>query len=65
MITRVTNNAKTLYITFCDDIGVNNGGYYCQVYENELMDNEIDNFVIPAGADIDEVVNNYINNFAR
>lgn len=32
------------YITFCDD----NNGYYCQVYTDENLEYEIDNFVIHA-----------------
>lgn len=30
------------YITFCDD----NNGYYCQVYTDENLECEIDNFFI-------------------
>jgi len=36
-----------LFITFCDDIGVNKGGYFCQVYDKELEgQEEIDYFTI-------------------
>ena len=46
-------DSKKVYITFCDDCDINKGGCYCQVYDNEDMDNEIDNFVI----DIEDVKN--------
>lgn len=36
-----------LYITFCDDCDKNIGGYFCQIYNDENLENEIDNFVIP------------------
>ena len=41
-------NGKKVYISFCDDVGENKGGYYCQVYADSNCDNEIDNFVIQA-----------------
>lgn len=37
---------KGYYVSFCDDVGVNEGGYYCQVYTDNWMCYEIDNFVI-------------------
>ena len=58
-------NGKKVYISFCDDVGENKGGYYCQVYADSNCDNEIDNFVI--GAEevatglTDEIVASYFN----
>lgn len=58
-------DGKKVYISFCDDCDINKGGYYCQVYDNEDMDNEIDNFVIQA-EDVaagltDKMVKDYLN----
>lgn len=58
-------DGKKVYISFCEDCDINKGGYYCQVYDNEDMDNEIDNFVIQA-EDVavgltDKMVEDYLN----
>ena len=37
---------KGLYISTTPDCGPNEGGYYCQVYEDEEMANQIDDFCI-------------------
>lgn len=58
-------DGKKVYISFNDDCDINEGGYYCQVYDNEDMDNEIDNFVIEAEDVVagltDEMVEEYLN----
>lgn len=36
------------YVSLCDDIGENKGGYFCQVYLDEYGENEFDYFVIHA-----------------
>ena len=41
-------NKRQVWISRCDDVGENEGGYYCQVYSDSNMENEIDNFVIQA-----------------
>lgn len=35
-----------LYVTFCDDVIPNAGGYFCQVYTDRDLDYEIDCFCI-------------------
>jgi len=35
-----------VFVSLCDDIGENEGGYFCQVYDDEDMENEINYFVI-------------------
>lgn len=45
MIRAKTNKGTDIYISLCDDVGENKGGYYCEVYLNEDED-AIDNFVI-------------------
>lgn len=37
---------RGLYISTTDDCGENLGGYYCQVYADEGMTEEIDDFCI-------------------
>ena len=39
-------SSKKVFVSFCDDNGINKGGYYCQVYDDEMLKHEIDNFVI-------------------
>ena len=46
MIKVTTKNRVELFISLCDDIGENNGGYFCQVYLDEDGTDEYDNFVI-------------------
>lgn len=38
-----------LYVTFCDDCDENEGGYYCQIYADEYMENDLDNFCVHPG----------------
>lgn len=41
-----TNNGVALYISLCDDVEPNKGGYYCEVCLDEDGISEFDNFVI-------------------
>jgi hypothetical protein len=41
-----TKNGIALYISLCDDVEPNKGGYYCEVYLYEDGVTEFDNFVI-------------------
>ena len=41
-----TKNGIALYISLCDDVEPNKGGYYCEVYLDEDGITEFDNFVI-------------------
>lgn len=34
------------YVTFKEDVAPNEGGFYCQIYDDINLENEIDNFVI-------------------
>lgn len=36
------------YIHYVNDCGENTGGYYCMVYSDEFMENEIDTFCVYA-----------------
>lgn len=35
-----------VFVSLCDDVGENKGGFFCQVYADEDMENEINYFVI-------------------
>lgn len=48
MLSVKVNSVRKVYVSFCDDTHPNKGGYFCQVYEDENMEKEIDNFVIHA-----------------
>jgi len=54
---------RCVYINFTEDTPPNRGGFYCQVYDDPLMNYEIDGFTIHAyelaGAD-DKKRNAYI-----
>ena len=41
-----TKNGVALFISLCDDVEPNKGGYYCEVYLDEDGITEFDNFVI-------------------
>lgn len=41
---------RGLYIEAVEDCDENEGGYYCKVYSDENMKNEIDHFCIPSDA---------------
>ena len=56
---------KGLYISTTSDVGPNQGGYYCQVYEDEDMENQIDDFCIhpeelEVNPDFDYWIHSYI-----
>lgn len=34
------------YVTYIEDCGENTGGYYCIVYKDETLEEELDNFCI-------------------
>lgn len=46
MIKTTTKNGVSLFISLCDDVEPNKGGYYCEVYLDEDCNEEFDNFVI-------------------
>lgn len=46
MIEVKTKNGVELFITLCDDIDDNKGGYFCQVYLDEDCSEDYDYFVI-------------------
>lgn len=41
-----TKNGNTYYVTFTDDCDDNVGGYFCQVYKDEDLEEEIGFFVL-------------------
>lgn len=41
---------RRVYVSFTDDTHPNKGGYFCQVYQDEDMEFEIDNFVIQSAS---------------
>lgn len=59
-----TLNGNSFYVTFTDDCDDNVGGYFCQVYEDEDLKEEIDYFVLHKEHidkyGIDELVQNYV-----
>lgn len=52
---------KDFYITYTKDCCENKGGYFCQVYTDSMLDNEIDNFCIHEN----ELVNNSIKDIIK
>lgn len=46
MIKTTTKNGVSLFISLCDDVEPNEGGYYCEVYLDEDCNEDFDNFVI-------------------
>lgn len=46
MIKTTTKNGVLLFISLCDDVEPNKGGYYCEVFLDEGGVEEFDNFVI-------------------
>ena len=46
MIEATTYKGTKVYVTAIDDCGENVGGFYCQVYADEDMNDELDYFVI-------------------
>lgn len=59
METREVNGVK-YYISLKEDVDPNEGGYYCQVYTDESLENEIDYFTISKDEDVDEAIDNEI-----
>lgn len=53
-------NYRGFYITACEDVSPNEGGYYCQVYDDEDMNYEVDNFVVRNGEDWEEMAKAHI-----
>lgn len=56
---------KGYYISTTPDVGPNQGGYYCQVYDDEDLENQIDDFCIhpeelEVNPDIDYWIHSYI-----
>ena len=57
-----------VYVHYIPDVGENQGGFYCMVYEDENLENEIDQFCItPEDCDCtnEKVVENYIRNYLK
>ena len=46
MIEVKTKNGVPLFISLCDDVEPNKGGYYCEVYLDDDCIEDFDNFVI-------------------
>lgn len=46
MIEATTSKGTKVYVTATDDCGDNKGGLYCQIYADENIQRELDNFVI-------------------
>lgn len=42
----IKDNEKTLYVTCTPDVDPNDGGLYCEVYDDENLGEAIDNFCI-------------------
>ena len=45
MVSTHDKNGKPIYISFTDDCGENEGGYYCEMYEGDC-EGEVDFFVV-------------------
>ena len=46
MITTKDKAGQTVYITYIEDCGENEGGFYCETYSDEDCDCKIDDFCI-------------------
>jgi hypothetical protein len=46
MITTKDKAGQTVYITYTNDCGENEGGFYCETYSDENCDHKIDDFCI-------------------
>ena len=53
-------NGKIVYITMIEDCNENKGGFYCQVYQDETLKNEIDDFCIHNDEYVDDVIFDYL-----
>lgn len=49
MITTKDKLGQTIYITYIDDCGDNECGYYCETYSDEECEHKIDDFCVHAG----------------
>ena len=62
-----TKNGNTYYVTFTDDCYDNVGGYYCQVYKDEDLEEKIGFFILHKRHideyGIDELVKDYVEDF--
>jgi hypothetical protein len=62
-----TKHGNTYYVTFTDDCDNNVGGYYCQVYLDENLEEEIGFFVLHKRHideyGIDNLVQDYVEDF--
>ena len=58
--THFATNGRELIILPCHDVGENEGGLYCEIYDRET-DDVIDNFVIHPNENADEVAKEYMN----
>lgn len=48
MADAVTAKGTPVWLALCEDVGYNQGGYYCQYYLDSECDEMIDDFVIHA-----------------
>ena len=48
MIKARTALGTDVWVSLTNDCGMNQGGYYCVVYLDDLFNSEVDNFVIQA-----------------
>lgn len=66
MIEAKTKQGTTVYVSLCDDVDPNKGGYFCQVYSDEDMQEELDYFCIHPEdlecASVEELVREYVKN---
>lgn len=66
MITTKDKAGQTVYITYIEDCGENEGGYYCEVYADEDLMYDLDFFCVhPEDCDCsdDDAVEAYIREF--
>jgi hypothetical protein len=57
--THFAPNGRELLILPCYDVGENEGGLYCEVYDRET-DDVIDNFVVHSDENADEVARQFM-----
>lgn len=48
MYQMLSKNGLPVFVTTCPDCGENENGLFCQVYDSDMIDNEIDYFTITA-----------------
>lgn len=67
MVEATDKLGQTVYVSYIDDCCENEGGYWCQVYCDDFLDYEIDDFCIhPEDCDCSDVdaVEEYIRAYA-